>query len=136
MSEIVLLLFGFLSGVVLTRIHLDARIATLDRQKTWALEDAEAWESSFWKMSARCKELAEHIQRSEGPSGLNKDYLLSLEVALDNLSLESGDEHVKDLADRVRLLEQSIYDSHITTEAVYHELRKVGSTDEQEETEK
>lgn len=46
--------------------------------------------------------LAEHIYRSEGPSGLNRDYLLELEKALDALSPESGDEHVTDLANRVR----------------------------------
>ncbi|KAF7959560.1 hypothetical protein EAE96_001176 [Botrytis aclada] len=48
------------------------------------------------------QELAEHIFRSEGPSGLNRDYLLSLDVALDELSPESGDDHIKDLANRVR----------------------------------
>ncbi|KAK3394580.1 ChaC-like protein-domain-containing protein [Podospora didyma] len=46
--------------------------------------------------------LAEHIYRSEGPSGLNRDYLWGLEKALDGLSLESGDEHVTDLSNRVR----------------------------------
>ncbi|CAL3962306.1 hypothetical protein PZA11_000497 [Diplocarpon coronariae] len=55
--------------------------------------------------------LAEHIHRSAGPSGLNRDYLLSLEAALDGLSKESGDEHVKDLAQRVKKLEQSVGDS-------------------------
>ena len=51
------------------------------------------------------QKLAEHIYRSEGPSGLNKDYLLSLNQALDELSLESSDEHIKDLADRVKAIE-------------------------------
>ena len=83
------------------------------------------------------QKLAEHIYKSEGPSGLNKDYLLSLERALDNLSPESGDGHVKDLATRVRNLERAdIEDGKVADEAVYHELKKVGSTDEQEETEK
>lgn len=48
--------------------------------------------------------LAEHIYRSEGPSGLNRDYLLGLERALDELSPESGDEHVTDLSNRVRAI--------------------------------
>lgn len=48
--------------------------------------------------------LAEHIYRSTGPSGPNRDYLLGLETALDELSPESGDEHVTDLSNRVRAL--------------------------------
>ncbi|OAA73107.1 ChaC-like protein [Cordyceps fumosorosea ARSEF 2679] len=51
--------------------------------------------------------LAEHIFRSSGPSGPNKDYLLGLDDALAELSPESGDEHVADLARRVRALEQA-----------------------------
>ncbi|KAH6626010.1 ChaC-like protein-domain-containing protein [Chaetomium sp. MPI-SDFR-AT-0129] len=46
--------------------------------------------------------LAEHIFRSSGPSGQNRDYLLGLEAALDELSPESGDEHVTDLSNRLR----------------------------------
>ncbi|KAF7934786.1 uncharacterized protein EAE98_002831 [Botrytis deweyae] len=85
------------------------------------------------------QELAEHIFRSEGPSGLNRDYLLSLDVALDELSPESGDDHIKDLANRVRKIAERQGDveaeaSH--TEHIDHELKKVKSTDEQEETEK
>jgi cation transport regulator ChaC len=95
------------------------------------------------------QELAEHIYKSEGPSGLNKDYLLSLEVALNELSPESGDGHISDLASRVRLLEESVAKTsgpvtvngaspsqNATQEAVDQELQKIGSTDEQEETEK
>jgi cation transport regulator ChaC len=78
------------------------------------------------------QELAEHIHRSYGPSGLNRDYLLSLETALDNLSPESGDEHVKDLANRVRKLEKLPDGSLITDEAVDHELKRTGITNEQE----
>ncbi|POS80746.1 cation transporter ChaC [Diaporthe helianthi] len=48
--------------------------------------------------------LAEHICRSEGPSGLNRDYLLGLDEALQELSPESGDEHVTDLSERVRAI--------------------------------
>ena len=49
--------------------------------------------------------LAEHIIKSRGPSGENKDYLYQLEAALNSLSPESGDEHVSDLAQRCRNLE-------------------------------
>jgi glutathione-specific gamma-glutamylcyclotransferase len=82
---------------------------------------------------------AEHIYRSVGPSGPNKDYLLSLEIALDNLSPESGDGHVKDLANRVRKLEDQASVGRKQTmngQAVSAKLKKVDSTDEQEETEK
>lgn len=84
------------------------------------------------------QKLAEHIYKSVGPSGPNIDYLLSLEMALDGLSPESGDGHVKDLASRIRKIEQ---DAHIDVkqaadEAADHELKRIGSTDEQEETEK
>lgn len=49
--------------------------------------------------------LAEHIYRSEGPSGLNRAYLLSLDEALRELGPESqGDEHVADLSARVRAI--------------------------------
>lgn len=49
--------------------------------------------------------LAEHIVRSKGPSGENKDYLYELETALNGLSEQSGDEHVSDLARRCREVE-------------------------------
>ncbi|KAK3299058.1 ChaC-like protein-domain-containing protein [Chaetomium fimeti] len=48
------------------------------------------------------QQLAEHIYRSTGPSGPNRDYLWGLEAALDELSPESGDEHVTDLSNRLR----------------------------------
>jgi cation transport regulator ChaC len=48
--------------------------------------------------------LAEHIYRSAGPSGPNRDYLWGLERALHELSPESGDEHVRDLSERVRAI--------------------------------
>lgn len=51
--------------------------------------------------------LAEHILRSHGPSGPNRDYLLNLDLALRELSPESSDVHVGDLARRVRELEKS-----------------------------
>jgi glutathione-specific gamma-glutamylcyclotransferase len=86
------------------------------------------------------QKLAEHIHRSIGPSGPNKDYLLSLEEALGSLSPGSGDGHVKDLATRVRKLEKEASANGDQTVndmvPVTHQLKKAGSTDEQEETEK
>lgn len=49
--------------------------------------------------------LAEHIVRSRGPSGQNRDYLYELETALNDHSPESGDEHISDLARRCREVE-------------------------------
>ena len=82
--------------------------------------------------------LAEHIYKSVGPSGLNKDYLLSLETALDSLSPESGDGHITDLANRLRSLRaaSNVDIDQIQGEALQHKLRDIGSTDKQEETEK
>jgi cation transport protein ChaC len=80
------------------------------------------------------QKLAEHIHRSIGPSGPNKDYLLSLELSLDGLSPESGDGHVKDLANRVREIEKA--GGQVMNEAVDHGLKIISSTDEQEEMEK
>ncbi|KAK5702455.1 hypothetical protein LTR17_022288 [Elasticomyces elasticus] len=53
------------------------------------------------------QKLAEHIMRSRGPSGENRDYLFQLEEALDGLSRESGDEHVTDLVRRCRVIEDA-----------------------------
>lgn len=82
--------------------------------------------------------LAEHIYKSQGPSGLNKDYLYNLDIALDSLSPESGDGHIKDLATRVRRVEE---DAKIVAPELAHPeldpyISKVQSTDEQEENEK
>lgn len=54
--------------------------------------------------------LAKHIVKSVGPSGLNKDYLYMLEEALEGVRRDTGidediDEHITDLARRVRLEE-------------------------------
>ncbi|RDW67843.1 gamma-glutamylcyclotransferase [Coleophoma cylindrospora] len=85
------------------------------------------------------QKLAEHIQRSEGPSGLNKDYLFGLEKSLDELSPESGDGHVKDLANRVRDIEEQIATtaeaSRVASQGAENEVKKTGTHD-QEETEK
>lgn len=91
--------------------------------------------------------LAELIYRSEGPSGLNRDYLFGLERALDELSPESGDAHVTDLSDRVRAIEARRTKSATGAEeeargeakddgAEAPEFKKVDSVDGQEETEK
>ncbi|OAA56577.1 ChaC-like protein [Niveomyces insectorum RCEF 264] len=48
--------------------------------------------------------LAEHIFRSKGDSGTNKEYLWSLEKALNELSPDSRDDHVTDLSNRVRVV--------------------------------
>ncbi|KAI3329385.1 ChaC-domain-containing protein [Xylariaceae sp. AK1471] len=86
--------------------------------------------------------LAEHIYVSKGPSGLNRDYLLELEKALDELSPESGDAHVTDLSNRLREIEQRVKSGKVKVdvngplEPVSHEFTKMSSVDEQEETEK
>jgi cation transport regulator ChaC len=49
--------------------------------------------------------LAEHIVKSRGPSGENKDYLYELEKALGDLGSGSLDEHISDLARRCREVE-------------------------------
>jgi cation transport protein ChaC len=93
------------------------------------------------------QELAEHIYKSVGPSGQNKDYLLCLDVALEELSPESGDGHIADLARRVRILEEqervvngvenaSQATNAIAVESHVHTLDKISSTDKQEEMEK
>ncbi|CAG8972919.1 hypothetical protein HYALB_00001339 [Hymenoscyphus albidus] len=85
------------------------------------------------------QKLAEHIYHSVGPSGPNIDYLLSLQVALDNLSPESGDEHIKDLANRIRALQASTDDADLEKRALEREVSKMvnhHSVDEQEEVEK
>lgn len=92
------------------------------------------------------QKLAEHIRKSRGPSGENKEYLFMLERALQDLDKGSGDRHVEDLAARVKVIEEK----HMrqiengvgaggegrAAEAIDLELSKVGSTDEQEEVEK
>lgn len=46
--------------------------------------------------------MAEHIARSHGPSGSNRDYLLELDAALQRIG--ERDRHVSDLARRVRAI--------------------------------
>ncbi|KAL5611795.1 uncharacterized protein BROUX77_001951 [Berkeleyomyces rouxiae] len=50
------------------------------------------------------RELASHIARSKGPSGLNSEYLLELNTALEALGAGSSDAHISDLSQRVAKL--------------------------------
>ncbi|KAL8708824.1 MAG: hypothetical protein Q9225_007545, partial [Loekoesia sp. 1 TL-2023] len=85
--------------------------------------------------------LARHIWKSKGPSGDNKEYLFMLEQALTGLGEGAGDEHVEDLARRVREVgkqeEGIVRGTEIGKEAVESEIERVksgSSTREQEET--
>lgn len=81
--------------------------------------------------------LAEHIVRSRGPSGENKDYLYQLDQALRGLSDDSRDEHVEDLANRCRAVEARESVKPIQEQNIIgSSMHKTGSTDEQEEVEK
>jgi len=82
--------------------------------------------------------LAEHIIRSRGPSGENKDYLYQLDEALRELSSESGDEHVHDLARRCRNIEArgNSLEKMQSDAVIGSELKATGSTEGQEEMEK
>ncbi|KFA52478.1 hypothetical protein S40293_05630 [Stachybotrys chartarum IBT 40293] len=85
------------------------------------------------------QKLAEHILASKGPSGLNKDYLLSLEQALNELSPESGDAHISDLASRLRALEQDAHSAPAalsTSSTSNMKFNNETSTREAEEIEK
>ena len=53
------------------------------------------------------QDVAEVIATSTGPSGANAEYLFMLEDSLMELGDGSGDEHVGDLAERVRFLKES-----------------------------
>lgn len=85
--------------------------------------------------------LAAHIRKSVGPSGLNTEYLFNLNQALDELSPESGDEHIRDLSRRVRAIiaaedAQGREEPVAVTSRTSGEFHKVKSTEEQEEMEK
>jgi glutathione-specific gamma-glutamylcyclotransferase len=79
--------------------------------------------------------IAETINLSIGPSGENRDYLLHLESALEELCPDSHDEHITDLARRVRALSPPARSTRLESTDT-HPLRKVKSTEEQEEIEK
>ncbi len=100
----------------------------------------------------RPQALAEHIWRSKGPSGENKEYLFMLGRALRDLDRDSGDRHVEDLVRRVAGMEEvegrregrgmggeggetDVVEARFV-EAIDTELTRVGITDEQEEVEK
>jgi cation transport protein ChaC len=80
--------------------------------------------------------LAVHILRSKGPSGENREYLYMLGEALQALSAESEDEHVRDLVKRCRKLEAEGGWEISNGERIKHDIHKIGSTEEQEEVEK
>ncbi|KAL5421109.1 hypothetical protein PMIN06_006771 [Paraphaeosphaeria minitans] len=89
--------------------------------------------------------LAAHILKSRGPSGENRDYLFQLEEALGGLGSGAGDAHVSDLVERCKTLEAKAGKGVTVAEADGEEagkknegegLKKVGSTEEQEEVEK
>ena len=81
------------------------------------------------------QDVAKKINESRGPSGENREYLLNLEAALLDLSQDSKDEHISDLAARVREMAPSdrFLDEESSTLPTMH---KVKSTEEQEEVEK
>ncbi|OBS26506.1 hypothetical protein FPOA_00449 [Fusarium poae] len=78
------------------------------------------------------QKLAEHIFRSQGPSGPNKDYLLSLDTALSELAPDSGDVHIHDLAHRVRELEKNCSDEDIVLNSAPSAHMQKHSTEEAE----
>ena len=81
------------------------------------------------------EDVAKKINESRGPSGENREYLLQLDEALQTLSAESGDEHISDLARRVKAMVPP-QRTHTAGQADEVPLHKVGSTEEQEEVEK
>lgn len=75
------------------------------------------------------------INESRGPSGENREYLLNLEQALLSLSADSHDEHISDLARRVR--EMVPPDPPAAEDAkTLPTMHRISSTEEQEEVEK
>lgn len=82
----------------------------------------------------RPQDVAETINQSVGPSGENREYLLCLEESLKDLSVESGDAHISDLARRVRSMEPRRGGSRKGRKGL--DLHKTNSIEEQEEIEK
>ena len=80
------------------------------------------------------QDIAETINVSIGRSGENREYLLHLQDALEALSTDSHDEHIADLTRRVRALEPPVRLG--SPASIGHALRKISSTEEQEEIEK
>lgn len=81
------------------------------------------------------QEVAEKINESIGPSGENREYLLQLEEALLHLSSASRDEHISDLARRIKAMTPPV---RLPRHRRISEagLQRVSSTEEQEEIEK
>ena len=79
--------------------------------------------------------VAEKINQSVGPSGENREYLLQLDDALRSLSSNSQDDHISDLARRVRSMAPSTR-SKAQRRLSESGLQRVSSTEEQEEIEK
>lgn len=85
------------------------------------------------------RDVAEVVARSRGPSGANAEYLFMLEESLMGLGEGSGDEHVRDLAERVRSLmkggnengvrsgEGKERDGDLKTQAVENEVERISS---------
>jgi len=59
--------------------------------------------NAAWLGPAPVEEIAEHILRSHGPSGSNREYLLKLDDALH--ALHAQDDHVSSIAQALRALE-------------------------------
>ena len=69
----------------------------------------------------------------------SQDYLYELDAALKELSSDSNDEHIHDLARRCREIEDrdtAGVENMQNVEVMGSDLRKVGNTNEQEEVEK
>lgn len=71
--------------------------------------------------------VAEVIAWSKGPSGENKEYLFMLEEALEGLGLESDDEHVRDLARRVKGLVKEAKGNRAVDGAVGNQVENMGN---------
>ena len=81
------------------------------------------------------QDVAERINQSTGPSGENREYLLHLEMSLKDLSANSGDAHISDLARRVRSMEPRKA-AGLSCDSKDLVLHKMISAEEQEEVEK
>lgn len=80
------------------------------------------------------QDIAQTINARIGPSGENREYLLHLQDALESLSADSHDEHIADLARRVRAMDPPLRLEGRSS--IDHTLKKINSTEEQEEIEK
>lgn len=81
------------------------------------------------------RDVAETINRSIGPSGENREYLLQLDEALQSLSPTSHDYHISELASRVRAMAPAVRSTK-QRQLSESRLRRISSTEQQEEIEK